>query len=83
MHFQENTVAQERFEKQEEHERAGGQHGTRNVDDADVDSASDASTQPSQDPQLRRVHEGARIKDDLGRGNETSMEDGGARHRQQ
>jgi hypothetical protein len=41
-----------------------------------------ADDQPSQDPQLRRVHDGARSPDEGGRGVDTSMEDGGARHRQ-
>jgi hypothetical protein len=39
--------------------------------------------QPSQDPQLRRVHEAAHSPDEGARGNDTAIQDGGARHRQQ
>lgn len=76
-------MARERFEKQQENERTGGQHGLRNVDDPELASGADSAEQPSQDPQLRRVHEAAKSKDEMGRGNETSIEDGGSRHRQQ
>jgi hypothetical protein len=53
------------------------------------DSSSPASKagkqipQPSSDPQLRRIHEGAESPDEAGRGSETSIQDGGARHRNQ
>ena len=37
----------------------------------------------SQDPQLRKVHAVAGSDDELGRGNDVPVEQGGARHRQQ
>ena len=37
----------------------------------------------SQDPQLRKIHEVAGSDDELGRGNDVPVEQGGARHRQQ
>jgi hypothetical protein len=42
-----------------------------------------AKHQPSEDPQLRRVHESSGSDDELGRGNDTPVEQGGARHRTQ
>jgi hypothetical protein len=42
-----------------------------------------SSEQPSNDPQLKRVHESAGSDDELGRGNDTSIEQGGSRHRTQ
>jgi hypothetical protein len=68
-------MAQEQFPEQTEEERTGGQHGTRNIDKVVPD-------QPSKDPQLRRVHENAESPE-LPDRNDVSIEDGGARHRQQ
>ena len=66
-------MGQERFPQQEEHERTGGQHGTRNTD---------TPSQESKDPQLERVHESVETPDVPHR-NDVSTEDGGARHRTQ
>jgi hypothetical protein len=43
----------------------------------------ESKEQPSADPQLRKVHATAGMDDELGRGNETRVEDGGGRHRTQ
>jgi hypothetical protein len=66
-------MAQERFPQQEEHERTGGQHGTRNTD---------TPPQESKDPQLKRVHENVATPEVPPR-NDVSAEDGGTRHRTQ
>jgi hypothetical protein len=52
---------------------------------AERGAAEDASAkhQPSDDPQLREIHESAGSDDELGRGTDTPVEQGGARHRQQ
>ena len=66
--FARNWIMNEQpFPQQDEKDRKGGQHGT----------------QPSDDPQLKKIHESTGSDDELGRGNDTSIEDGGSRHRQQ
>jgi hypothetical protein len=56
----------------------------RNKRNQNRDPAGAASDeQPSNDPQLRRVHESAGSDDELGRRNDTSIEQGGSRHRNQ
>lgn len=75
-------MAEERFPRQQEHERTGGQHGTQNTGGSPPDEDAQAREQPSRDPQLRRVHEN--IEDaDLPHRNDVPVEHGGARHRQQ
>ena len=63
----------ERFPRREEHERTGGQHGTRDTDEVAPEGGERSDDQPGEEPQLKRTHEKAR----------TSIEDGGARHRTQ
>jgi hypothetical protein len=76
-------MANERFPKQEEGEQAGGQHGTRNTGGSAADVGARSTQQPSEDPQLKEVHESAGSDDELGRGNDTSIAQGGSRHRTQ
>lgn len=58
-----------------------GSHTTQ-TDPGIAPTESGAQTQPSQDPQLRKVHEVAGMDDEEGRGNDVPVEQGGARHRQ-
>lgn len=61
-------MTNERFPKQEENERAGGQHGLQNKDG----SASDAGArEPLTNAQLKEIQESAGSDDELGRGNDT------------
>jgi hypothetical protein len=78
----EAAMGQERFPRREEHERTGGQHGIRDTDDVGPDGETASDGQPSEDPQLKRVHENAQSPDVPHR-NDTDIKDGGARHRQQ
>jgi hypothetical protein len=71
-----------------EHQKQQGNNRTgkgveRPTDPGVAPTESGAQTQESNDPQLRKIHEVAGSDDELGRGNETSIEDGGSRHRTQ
>lgn len=60
-------------------------HGANQLTQPDVPPTENSAqrTGESDDPQLRKVHEVAGSDDELGRGNDTSIEDGGSRHRTQ
>jgi putative membrane protein len=77
------AMSNEELRRRKASEQAGGQHGTKNTGGSASDVGSRPREQPSKDPQLRKVHESAGSDDELGRGNDTSLEQGGSRHRTQ
>ena len=61
---------------------SGKKQGANEPTDPSV-PPTESGAQVGKDPQLREVHEAAQTADEESRGNETSIDDGGARHRTQ
>jgi hypothetical protein len=68
--------------KQNDHDRGSGTRTTQ-TDTSVPPTDARAQREVGKDPQLRKVHEVAGSDDELGRGNDVPLENGGARHRQQ